>query len=241
MNADARRGLQEACCQANRRLPALGIVDLTFGNVSVCDRALGVFAIKASGVPYDALTPEHMVVLPLDAEEAAAPGHALRPSSDTPTHRRLYQAFEHANCVVHTHARMATAFAQAARPLPCLGTTHADFFAGPVPVTAELSRERVGKDYELQTAEAILECFAEQALDPQRIPAVLVRSHGPFAWGPSWQKALDTAFALEVIAQMALATLTLLPDCPAVSQHLHERHYLRKHGPTATYGQPASR
>jgi len=229
------RSLREACCEANRQLPRLGIVDLTFGNVSVADRAAGVFAIKPSGVAYEELRPEHMVILALETGPQRIVEGELRPSSDTPTHRCLYLNFPAAGAVVHTHSRNATAFAQAGEPIHCFGTTHADYFHGPVPVTREMTSAEVGGDYEWATGEVIVERFRD--LDPAAISAVLVRSHAPFVWGPNAVKAVETAFALEVIAEMALKTLSLHAHCAAIPEHLHDKHYLRKHGSSAYYGQ----
>ena len=226
------RSLREACCEANRRLPALGLVDLTFGNVSVADRARGLFAIKPSGVGYESLRPEDIVVL--DFEGRTVEG-TLRPSSDTATHALLLRAFDGVGCVVHTHSRQATSWAQACRPLPCLGTTHADSFNGEVPVTRQLTPAEVEDAYELNTGKVIVETFAHRS--PLETPAVLVAGHGPFAWGPNWEKALENAFVLEVVAQMALATLTLNPSSPGLPAHVLHKHYTRKHGPKATYGQ----
>ena len=226
------RDIQEECCEANRALPATGLVDLTFGNVSVADRARGVFAIKPSGVDYDKLTPADMVVLDFDGMIVEG---TLRPSSDTPTHRRLFLAFEGVRSVVHTHSRTAVAFAQAARGLPCFGTTHCDYFHGEVPVTRGLTKEEIEADYEWETGNVIVETFA--GLDPLSVPAVLVRHHGPFAWGPTGPKAVETAFALEIVAHMAMMTLALAPGLAPVPQALHDKHFLRKHGPGAYYGQ----
>lgn len=230
------RPLREACCAANRELPARRIVDLTFGNVSVVDRSTGVFAIKPSGVAYDELRPADIVIVALDDDpDTRVVEGQLRPSSDTPTHKALYAAFPSAGAIVHTHSRFATAFAQAGRPIPCLGTTHADYFHGPVPVTRPLEPAEVGDDYEWQTGQVIAETFAD--LDPAAIPAVLVRSHAPFVWGPGASKAVENAFALEVIAEMAWRSLTLEASCEAIPAHLHDRHFLRKHGKDAYYGQ----
>ena len=225
--------IKEECCEANRALPATGLVDLTFGNVSVADRERGVFAIKPSGVDYSNLTPTDMVVLDFDGKIVEG---SLRPSSDTPTHRHLFLRFEGVRAVVHTHSRQAVAFAQAGRPLPCFGTTHCDYFHGPVPVTRALSAEEIAGDYEWETGKVIAECFENG--DPLAIPAVLVRHHGPFAWGPNGAKAVETAFALEIIAQMAIHSLALNPSLTPVPAELHNKHFLRKHGPSAYYGQP---
>ncbi len=225
--------LREECLAANLLLPAAGLVDLTFGNVSVADRAAGAFAIKPSGVEYSRLTPADMVVVAFDG--AILEGK-LRPSSDTPTHRRLLTAFDGVRAIVHTHSRNATAFAQAGREIPCLGTTHADFFHGPVPVTRAMAPAEINGEYEWETGAVILECF--RGRDPLAVPAVLVRGHGPFAWAASGAKAVEIAQALEIAADLALKTLALAPDAPPLPRDLHDRHYLRKHGPAATYGQP---
>jgi L-ribulose-5-phosphate 4-epimerase len=208
-------------------------VDLTFGNVSVCDRAAGVFAIKPSGVAYDKLVPADMVVL--DFEGRIIEG-SLRPSSDMPTHRRLFQAFPAVRAVVHTHSRHAVSFAQAGREIPLLGTTHADYFNGAVPVTRELTDSEMEGDYEWETGNVIVERFASIA--PLEIPAVLVRNHGPFVWGTSGTKAVETAIALEIVAQMALQALALNPTAQPPAPALVKKHFFRKHGPTAYYGQP---
>ncbi len=226
------QAIQEECCEANRLLPATGLVDLTFGNVSVFDPDAAVFAIKPSGVPYPDLKPADMVVL--DLEGTLVEGE-LRPSSDTPTHRRLFQAFPGVRSVVHTHSRFAVSFAQAARDIPALGTTHADYFFGPVPVTRDMTPEEIETAYEWETGNVIVERF--QDLDPLHVPAVLVRNHGPFAWGSSGAKAVETAQALEIVAQMALQALQLNPQAPTLPDALLRKHFLRKHGPGAYYGQ----
>jgi len=223
------RDIQEECCQANMQLPTLGLVDLTFGNVSVSDPQAGVFAIKPSGVGYDALTPDQMVVIDYVIEGA------LRPSSDTPTHRRLFLAFPEVRAVVHTHSRAAVAFAQAGRGIPCLGTTHADYFHGEVPVTRPMTPEEIGTAYEWETGNVIVERF--KTLDPMQVSAVLVHSHGPFAWGTSAAKAVENAHALEIVAEMARHTLHLTPEMPPIPKALLDKHFLRKHGPSAYYGQ----
>lgn len=223
-----------ACAQANRQLPATGLVDLTFGNVSVLDPEAGVFAIKPSGVDYAELTAEQMVVLDLDGNIVDGD---LRPSSDTPTHRRLFREWGKRGVVsiVHTHSRNAVAFAQAARPIPCLGTTHSDYFNGAVPVTRSMTQAEVAGEYEWDTAAVILETFAD--IDPLAIPAVLVRHHGPFAWGGSAAKAVENALALEIIADMAAKTLALAESAASVPPYLLDKHFRRKHGSGAYYGQ----
>lgn len=224
--------IREECCEANRLLPATGLVDLTFGNVSVCDRDQGVFAIKPSGVAYDLLTPDEIVVVDFEGKVVVG---SLRPSSDEPTHRVLLRAFEGVNAVVHTHSRNAVAFAQAGQNLPCLGTTHADHFHGEVPVTRSLTDAEIQGDYERATGDVIVETFAGR--DPLACPAVLVRHHGPFAWGPNAAKAVENALALEICADMATKTRLLNPDAPGLPQVLLDKHFLRKHGPGAYYGQ----
>ena len=226
------RDIREECCEANIALPGFGLVDLTFGNVSVADPQAGVFAIKPSGVGYAGLEPEQMVVV--DYEGNIVEG-VLRPSSDAPTHRRLFLAFPEIRAVVHTHSRAAVAFAQAGRGIPCLGTTHADFFYGEVPVTRPMTPEEIASAYEWETGNVIVERFA--AIDPMQVSAVLVHSHGPFAWGPSGAKVVENAVALEIVAGMARHTLQLTPDMPPIPQALLDKHFFRKHGPAAYYGQ----
>ncbi len=225
--------IREEACQANRALGASGLVDLTFGNVSVLDPDAGMFAIKPSGVDYAELTPGHMVMV--DLEGRTVEGN-LRPSSDEPTHRHLFKSFGGIRAFVHTHSCCAVGFAQAGREIPVLGTTHADCFCGPVPVTRELAPEEIDGDYELATGRAITERFA--SLDPLSIPAVLVRNHGPFTWSGSGAQAVEAAQALEIVARMAWHALCLDPAAPAISDRLLRRHFFRKHGGSAYYGQP---
>lgn len=226
------RDIREACCEANRRLPATGLVDLTFGNVSVIDREAGVFAIKPSGVDYADLEPGLMVIVDMDGKVVEG---TLRPSSDTPTHRHLFLSFPGIGSVVHTHSRNAVAFAQALRPVPCLGTTHADHFRGEVPVTRHMTPEEINGDYEWETGKVIAEAFSGR--DPLEVPSVLVAGHGPFAWGPTAPKAVEYALALEICAEMALKTLSLNPSVVKLPTALSEKHFLRKHGKDAYYGQ----
>jgi L-ribulose-5-phosphate 4-epimerase len=230
----AFQNLKEACCDANRRLPGLGLVDLTFGNVSMVDRGTGCFAIKPSGVAYELLKPDDMVVLDFDG--CVLEG-TLRPSSDMPTHRRLILAFPFAGAIVHTHSRNATAFAQAGRPIPCLGTTHADYFFGEVPVTRPLVAKEIQGDYEWETGNVIVERFQAGQMDSAYIPAVLVHGHAPFTWGIDAEKALENSFALETIAEMARKTLQINPEAVSLSEDLIKKHFMRKHGPAAYYGQ----
>jgi L-ribulose-5-phosphate 4-epimerase len=230
MNFDT---IKEECLAANLALPRTGLVDLTFGNVSVADPERRVFAIKPSGVDYEKLTVGDIVVL--DYEGKILEG-TLRPSSDAPTHRYLFLHFPGIRSVVHTHSRCAVAFAQAGTPIPCLGTTHCDYFHGPVPVTRAMTPAEVGGDYELETGKVIVEAFA--GINPLDVPAVLVRNHGPFAWGSSGPKAVETAQALEIVADMALKTLAINPSAVPAPAHLLNKHFFRKHGENAYYGQP---
>jgi L-ribulose-5-phosphate 4-epimerase len=224
--------IKAECYEANLLLPEFKLIDLTFGNVSVADREQGVFAIKPSGVDYTQLSEVDIVVI--DMEGRVVEG-TLRPSSDTPTHRRLLQAFPGIRAVVHSHSRNAVAFAQAGRGIPCLGTTHADYFYGEVPVTRSMTPEEVRSAYEWETGNVIVERF--RGIDPAEVSAVLVHGHGPFVWGPSGKKAVENALALEIIAEMALKTLQLDPHALSIEKHLLDKHYLRKHGAGAYYGQ----
>lgn len=237
------QNLREACCDANRRLHELGVVDLTFGNVSVVDRERGYLAIKPSGVAYQALSADQIPVLRLDARpdaegnldlNAARVFGELRPSSDTPTHLYLCQSFPSIGAVVHTHSRNATAFAQAGRAIPCTGTTHADYFHGPVPVARPLTEAEVSNHYEWETGKVIAECF--QDLDPESVPGVLLNGHAPFVWGPTADQALESAYALEIIAEMSLKALALGPE-NTLPRHVLDKHFFRKHGQGAYYGQ----
>jgi L-ribulose-5-phosphate 4-epimerase len=225
--------LRDAVCEANIELFRRGLAKFTFGNASGVDRELGMIVIKPSGVPYDVLTPAMLVVT--DLEGAVVEG-SLRPSSDLATHAAIYRAFADVGGVVHTHSMFATVFAQARREIPCLGTTHADGFRGAVPVTKRLSAREIATDYELNTGIAIVRRF--RTLDPGSMPAVLVASHAPFCWGPTVAAAVHTASYLEEVATMAHHTLALEPDMPAISGALLDKHFLRKHGRTAYYGQP---
>jgi L-ribulose-5-phosphate 4-epimerase len=226
--------LREECWLANRRLPELGLAELTFGNASIIDRGSGIVAIKPSGVPYEKLSVDDLVLVDLDGKVVEG---KLRPSSDTPTHCRLLRAFTHVRAVVHTHSRNATAFAQAGQAIPCLGTTHADYFYGEVPVTRPLAVHEMGAAYELETGEAIVERFIN--LNPEEMPAVLVHGHAPFVWGLSGDQAIETALALEIIAEMAFKTLQINPGASPISPSLLDKHFRRKHGGGAYYGQGA--
>jgi L-ribulose-5-phosphate 4-epimerase len=226
--------LRELVYAANRELVESGLVTGTFGNVSGVDRQAGLLVIKPSGVPYDQLTPAHMV--PVSLETGQVVDGDLRPSSDTPTHRELYLAFT-CGGVAHTHSETATAFAQARLPIRCLGTTHADYFRGDVPVTRALTRHEVEREYERNTGLVIAETFQRGHLSPEEIPAVLVAGHGPFTWGASPAAAVEHARVLEHLARMELSVRLLAPDAPRLEQYLVDKHYLRKHGKAAYYGQ----
>lgn len=225
--------LKRRVCDANLGLVKEGLVIQTWGNVSGVDRASGCAVIKPSGVAYDAMRPEHMVVVSLETGEAVEGD--LRPSSDTPTHVLLYRAFETIGGVVHTHSLYATAWAQARRDLPALGTTHADYFHGPAPCTRLLTDDEIATDYEANTGHVIVERFG--GLDPLHSPGVLVASHAPFAWGATVEKAVENAVVLEHLARLASETLRVAPDAAPMQQTLLDKHFLRKHGPGAYYGQ----
>ena len=227
--------LREQVWRANQALFRAGLVTLSFGNASGVDRSTGIFLIKPSGVPYERLRPEDLVAVSLD--DGSVVEGELRPSSDTPTHLLLYQRFASIGGVVHTHSTAAVGWAQAGRSIPALGTTHADHFHGPVPVTRPLMREEVEGDYEHETGEVIAATIEGLGLDPLEMPAILVASHGPFTWGADAEDAADNAIALEAVAAMARATLALNPGVEPVPQYLLDRHYGRKHGPGASYGQ----
>jgi L-ribulose-5-phosphate 4-epimerase len=230
--------LREAVYRANLALVEAGLVSLSFGNASGIDRDRGLIVIKPSGVPYDRLTPADLVVVDL-ADERIVEG-SLRPSSDTPTHALLYRHFPHIGGVVHTHSTYASAWAQAGLDIPPLGTTHADHFDGPVPVTQDLRQAQIDGPYERETGVAIAATLDELGLDPLRMPAVLVRSHGPFTWGRTAAEAVTHAVALELVAQMAHHTVILSPDVPSMDPRLLARHFSRKHGAGAYYGQPGT-
>lgn len=219
---------------ANRDLPHRGLVTLTWGNVSGIDRASGLVVIKPSGVEYDELTPENLVVVDLDGHVAEG---TLRPSSDTATHLELYKAFPAVGGIVHTHSTHATAWAQARRDLPCYGTTHADTFYGPVPCTRQLTPAEVQNEYEKHTGTVIVETFRERGIDAAAVPGVLCACHGPFTWGGDAAKAVENAVILEEVARMALLTRQVDPAAVPAPQYLLDKHYHRKHGPGAYYGQ----
>jgi L-ribulose-5-phosphate 4-epimerase len=226
--------LKREAYEANVALPKHGLINLTFGNASAIDRAKAVFAIKPSGVDYEALTVENMVLVDLDGRRLE---NGLNPSSDTPTHRRLFLEFPGAGGVVHTHSSCAVAFAQAGRAIPIFGTTHADYFNGDVPVTRKMTPAEIGGAYEWETGSVIVELFKDR--DPADFPGVLVNRHGPFSWGPTVAKAVEAAVAIEAIAHMALMTLQLAPSLAPIEPELLAKHFKRKHGAGAYYGQHA--
>ena len=224
--------LRTEVCEANLELVRRGLVLYTFGNASGLSREQGLVAIKPSGVPYEQMTPADMVVCGLDGKIVEG---RLKPSSDLHTHLELYRAFPAIGGVVHTHSEFATAWAQAGRGIPAFGTTHADYFHGPVPVTEALSVAEIQDEYELNTGKAIVRRFRD--LDPSAMPAVLVAGHAPFTWGKTPMDAARSAVILEYVARMAFTTTVLTPDGAGVSQALLDRHYFRKHGAGANYGQ----
>ncbi len=224
--------LKEQVCRANLLLPAHGLVTFTWGNVSGIDRERGLVVIKPSGVDYDGMTPQDMVVVDLDGRVVEG---KWKPSSDTATHVELYKAFPACGGVVHTHSRWATTFAQMGREIPALGTTQGDYFYGAVPCTRPMTPEEIAGEYERETGKVIVETFASK--DPAAIPGVLVYSHGPFTWGKDPLEAVHNAVVLEEVAFMDWHALALRPDLPPMQQELLDKHYLRKHGKNAYYGQ----
>jgi len=226
------KSLREEVVEANLELVRRGLVLYTFGNVSGIDRGQELIAIKPSGVPYEELTPAQIVITDLAGK--IVDGN-LRPSSDLPTHLELYKHFPNIGGVAHTHSEFATAWAQAEKPIPCFGTTHADYFHGPVPVTDRLSASEIEGEYELKTGTAICRTFAN--LDPDSIPAVLVAGHAPFCWGRTAAEAAHNAVILEYVARMAVHTLSINAESRPLARELHDKHFLRKHGRNAYYGQ----
>jgi L-ribulose-5-phosphate 4-epimerase len=225
--------LKQQVLAANLLLPKHGLVTFTWGNVSGIDRTRGLMVIKPSGVSYEEMTADDMVVVDLVSGRTVE--GSLRPSSDTPTHLELYKAFPTIGGVVHTHSRWATIFAQAGRGIPPLGTTHADYFYGEIPCARALTAEEIAGSYEAETGHVIVEAFCNR--DPEAVPAVLVHSHGPFAWGTDPENAVHNAVVLEEVAFMAWHNLLLDPQISPADQHLQDKHYYRKHGPGAYYGQ----
>jgi L-ribulose-5-phosphate 4-epimerase len=230
------KSLREEVLEANLELVRRGLVLYTFGNASGISREEGLVAIKPSGVPYHELTPEHMVVTDLNGRVVEG---KLRPSSDLATHLILYREFPTVGGIAHTHSEFGTSWAQAGRPIPCLGTTHADSFHGSVPVTAPLTPDEIASDYEGNTGVAICRTFKN--CDPMTIPAVLVVGHAPFCWGASAAEAAHNAAILEYVARMAYYTLAIRSDAPPLQPDLHDKHFLRKHGKDASYGQGVPR
>lgn len=228
--------LRKQVCEANRSLEKHSLLKLTFGNVSGIDRKQGLIAIKPSGVPYVALNPEDIVILDMKGKMVEG---KLRPSSDAPTHVVLYNSFPAIGGITHTHSTFATMFAQACRSIPCLGTTHADYFHGEVPLTRPLARTETKEDYELNMGQVIAERLVD--LDPAKYPAVLVAHHGPFTWGKDAAQSVEMSILLEEVAKMAWGSIMLNPGIQPIPKHLLDRHFLRKHGPGAYYGQEQGR
>ena len=226
--------LRKAVWEANMELPRRNLVTYTWGNVSGIDREKGLIVIKPSGVEYEDLTPEKLVIVDLDNNIVEG---NLNPSSDTKTHVELYRAFPTLGGIVHTHSPHAVAWAQAGRDIPCYGTTHADYCYGPVPCARSLAAEEVEEDYERNTGKVIIETFTERGLDPKAVPGVICRNHGPFTWGKDAAQAVYHAVVLEEVAKMAMYTITIDPNTPSAPQHVQDKHYMRKHGPNAYYGQ----
>ncbi len=226
--------LKQQVLEANLLLPKHGLITFTWGNVSGIDREKGLVVIKPSGVEYDDMCADDMVVV--DLEGNVVEGH-YKPSSDTPTHLALYKAFPTLGGVVHTHSRWATSFAQAGRGVPAMGTTQGDYFYGEIPCTRKMTPEEIAGQYELETGNVIIETFKQRNIDPAQVPAVLVHSHGPFTWGTDPFNAVHNAVVLEEVAFMDFHAMALTPNLSPMQQELLDKHYLRKHGPGAYYGQ----
>lgn len=226
--------LKKAVYEANMELPRRGLVTYTWGNVSGIDREKGLVVIKPSGVEYDELTPDKLVVLDLDGRRVEG---TLNPSSDTKTHLELYKAFPALGGIVHTHSPFAVGWAQAGEDIPCYGTTHADYFYGPIPCARHLTPEELDEDYEKNTGKVIIEAFGVRGIDPVAVPGVICHSHGPFTWGKDAAQAVYHAVVLEEVAKMAAYTRLIRPDAAHAPQHILDKHYQRKHGPNAYYGQ----
>lgn len=226
--------LKKDVLEANLQLPKHGLVTFTWGNVSGIDRNQGLVVIKPSGVPYEELTLEDMVVVDLEGNIIEG---TKRPSSDTPTHLALYRSFQHVGGIVHTHSPWATAWAQAGRSIPALGTTHADYYYGEIPCTRTLTKDEITRAYELETGNVIIETFETGGIDPLAMPGVLVSNHAPFCWGKNANQAVHNAVVLEEVAKMALHTFQLNSQIEPIDQFLLDKHYLRKHGVNAYYGQ----
>lgn len=226
--------LKQEVYEANMELPKRGLVTYTWGNVSGIDRESGLFVIKPSGVDYDALKPSDMVVVDLDGNVVEGD---LNPSSDTETHRILYKTYPEIGGIVHTHSPYAVAWAQAGRDIPAYGTTHADYFHGPIPCARSLTKEEIDGGYEASTGDVIVETFTERKLNPVHVPAVICRNHGPFAWGKDAAQSVYHAVVLEEVARMAMFTEQVNPKVDPAPEHILEKHFMRKHGPNAYYGQ----
>lgn len=226
--------LREAVYEANMLLPQYRLVTFTWGNVSQLDREKGVVAIKPSGVDYDKLRPEDMVVLDLQGNVVSG---RLNPSSDTKTHLALYNAFPQIGGIVHTHSPNAVAWAQAGEDIPCYGTTHADYFYGSIPCARDLTQQEIDEDYEANTGAVIIETFRQRGVNPSYVPAVVCRSHGPFTWGKDAAQAVHHSVVLEEVAKMAILTRQVHGDPVSAPQRIQDKHFLRKHGPNAYYGQ----
>ena len=225
--------LKHQVYEANMELPEKGLITYTWGNVSGIDREKGLFVIKPSGVPYEELKPEDMVVMNLQGEKVEGD---LNPSSDTPTHLELYKAFEKLGGIVHTHSPWATSWAQAGRAIPCYGTTHADYFYGQIPCARSLTKEEIEGNYEENTGRVIIEAFAEG--NPEYVPGILCANHGPFTWGKDAAEAVHNAVVLEEVAKMAYRTEQLRNQTVGAPGYLQDKHFFRKHGENAYYGQP---
>ena len=226
--------LKEQVCEANLELNRRGIVIYTFGNVSGIDRENNLVIIKPSGIAYDVMKPEDMVVVDLKTGDMIE--GKWKPSSDTKTHLEIYRAFPTVGGITHTHSINAVAFAQAGLDIPALGTTHADYFYGEIPCTRELTKEEVEEAYELNTGKVIVDCIKERGIDPMAVPGIVVKNHGPFSWGKDADAAVYHAVVMEAVAEMCLKTLMLNPQA-SMQQYVLDKHYMRKHGPNAYYGQ----
>lgn len=227
--------LKKIVCQANLELPKYGLVTFTWGNVSGVDREKGLMVIKPSGVEYDNMTPDNMIVVSLATGERVE--GKWKPSSDTATHVAMYNAFPNIGGIVHTHSRWATSWAQAGKGIPAYGTTHGDYFYGEIPCTRKMTPEEIAGEYELETGNVIIESFKVRGIDPDQVPAVLVHSHGPFTWGTDPHNAVHNAVVLEELAFMAFLAEAMTPGIARMQQELLDKHYLRKHGKNAYYGQ----
>ena len=226
--------IKKSAYEANMQLPKLGLVLFTFGNVSAVDRSLGVFAIKPSGVPYEDLTPEKMVIVDFDGKVVQG---KLRPSSDTQTHAVLYKHWEHIGGIVHTHSTYGTAWAQSQRDIPIFGTTHADHLTVDIPCAPPMEDSMIEGDYEYQTGFQIMNCFRDKGLSYEEVEMILVGNHAPFTWGKTAEKAVYNSAVLETVAQMALLTEQINPSAPRLKDSLIKKHFERKHGPNSYYGQ----